>query len=198
MNMINVLYADPTTQTLETELLGVPVQVRAIPIQYHWDLGDGNTITTKKPGKPYPSEQVTATYTQEGWYDITLTTTFAGQFSVDGGEWQDIDGTIEIASDPVPLFSKSLESRLVTQEGWYDITLTTTFAGQFSVDGGEWQDIDGTIEIASDPVPLFSKSLESRLVNPDIPIDEEGDPWIPARTPDAEGHRDPAATHREL
>ncbi|MCT2262923.1 PKD domain-containing protein [Brachybacterium muris] len=147
MNVINVLYADPTTQTLETELLGVPVQVRAIPIQYHWDLGDGNTITTKKPGKPYPSEQVTATYTQEGWYDITL---------------------------------------------------TTTFAGQFSVDGGEWQDIDGTIEIASDPVPLFSKSLESRLVNPDIPVDEEGDPWIPARTPDAEGHRDPAATHREL
>ncbi|MFC0294265.1 hypothetical protein ACFFHZ_14350, partial [Brachybacterium muris] len=84
------------------------------------------------------------------------------------------------------------------QEGWYDITLTTTFAGQFSVDGGEWQDIDGTIEIASDPVPLFSKSLESRLVNPDIPVDEETDPWIPPRNPDTEGHRDPAATHREL
>ena len=146
VNMVNVLYADPATQTLETELLGVPVQVRAIPIEYHWDLGDGNTITTKKPGQPFPSEQVSATYTQEGWYDITL---------------------------------------------------TTTFAGQFSVDGGQWQDIDGTIEIASDPVPLFSKSLESRLVNPDIPIDEEADPWIPARTPDTEGPRDPEATHRE-
>lgn len=147
VSMINVLHTEPVTQALETELLGTPVQVRALPIEYHWDLGDGNTITTKKPGKPFPSEQVTATYSQEGWYDITL---------------------------------------------------TTTFAGQYSVNGGEWQDIDGTIEIASDPVALFSKSLESRLVNSDVPVDEENDPWIPARSPETEGPLDPDARHRTL
>ena len=147
VNMVNVLHTNPEAQTLDTELLGVPVQVRAVPIEYHWDLGDGNTITTTKPGKPFPSEQVTATYSHEGWYDITL---------------------------------------------------TTTFAGQFSVDGGEWQDIDGTIEIASDPVEIFSKSLESRLVNSDVPVDEDTDPWIPARSPETEGPRDPEATHREI
>ena len=147
VNMVNVLHTNPEAQTLDTELLGVPVQVRAVPIEYHWDLGDGNTITTTKPGEPFPSEQVTATYSHEGWYDITL---------------------------------------------------TTTFAGQFSVDGGEWQDIDGTIEIASDPVEIFSKSLESRLVNSDVPVDEDTDPWIPARSPETEGPRDPEATHREI
>lgn len=147
VNMVNVLHTNPEAQTLDTELLGVPVQVRAVPIEYHWDLGDGNTITTTKPGKPFPSEQVTATYSHEGWYDITL---------------------------------------------------TTTFAGQFSVDGGEWRDIDGTIEIASDPVEIFSKSLESRLVNSDVPVDEDTDPWIPARSPETEGPRDPEATHREI
>ena len=147
VNMVNVLHTEPSDQELSTELLGTPVAVRATPVSYHWDLGDRNTITTTNPGKPFPAETVSATYTQEGWYDITL---------------------------------------------------TTTFAGQFSVDGGPWQDIDGTIEVASDPVPLYSKSLESRLVNGDVPVDEGEDPWIPERSPDTEGPDDPGAHHRTI
>ena len=145
--MVNVLYAEYEVQTLQTEVLGTPVAVRAIPTSYHWDLGDGNTITTSKPGKPYPSEEVSAKYSGEGWYDVTL---------------------------------------------------TTTFAGQFSVDGGEWQDIDGTIEVTSEPIALYSKSLESRLVNGDVPVDEDEDPWVPERTPETEGPKDPDARHREI
>ena len=145
--MVNVLHAEHEVQTLQTELLGTPVAVRAIPTSYHWDLGDGNTITTSKPGKPYPSEEVSAKYSGEGWYDVTL---------------------------------------------------TTTFAGQFSVDGGEWQDIDGTIEVASEPIALYSKSLESRLVNGDVPVDEDEDPWVPERSPETEGPQDPDARHREI
>ncbi|MGO1532424.1 MAG: PKD domain-containing protein [Micrococcaceae bacterium] len=147
VNMTNVLHTDPAIQELSTELLDTPVAIRAIPTSFHWDLGDGNTITTTNPGKPYPSETVSAAYTQEGWYDITL---------------------------------------------------TTTFSGQFSVNGGEWQDIDGTIEIASDPVPIYSKSLESKLVNSDIPLNEDEDPWLPERTADTEGPQDPAARHRTI
>ncbi len=147
VNMVNVLYTEPDTQLLTTELLDTPVAIRATPVSYHWDLGDGNTLTTTNPGKPYPSEAVPASYTQEGWYDITL---------------------------------------------------TTTFSGQFSVDGGEWQDIDGTIGVTSDPVPIYSESLESRLVNGDVPVDEDEDPWIPERTADNEGPRDPNARHREI
>lgn len=147
VNMVNVLYAEPEPQLLNTELLGTPVAIRATPVSYHWNLGDGNTIATSNPGKPFPSEAVSSSYTQEGWYDITL---------------------------------------------------TTTFSGQFSVAGGEWQDIDGTIEVTSDPVPVFSKSLESRLVDGDVPVDEAEDPWIPERTPDTEGPRDPDARHREI
>ncbi|MGP9537536.1 PKD domain-containing protein [Brachybacterium sp. AOP43-C2-M15] len=147
VNMPNVLHTEPGTQELSTELLDTPVAIRATPVSYHWDLGDGNTVTTTDPGKPYPSEAVSATYTHEGWYDVTL---------------------------------------------------TTTFSGQFSVDGGEWQDIDGTVEVASDPVPIYSKSLESRLVNGDVPADEDEDPWMPERSPETEGEQDPHATHREI
>lgn len=147
VSMVNVLHADSEVQELQTELLSTPVAVRAIPTSYHWDLGDGNTITTTNPGKPYPSEEISATYAHEGWYDITL---------------------------------------------------TTTFAGQFAVNGGSWQDIDGTIEVASDPIPIYSKSLESRLVNAGVPVDEAEDPWIPPRTSETEGSADPNATRREL
>lgn len=147
VNMVNVLYAEVETQVLETELLGVPVRVRAMPVEFQWDLGDGTRITTSKPGGPYPSEEVSAMYAFEGWYDITL---------------------------------------------------TTTFAGQFSVDGGPWQDIVGEIEVASEPVEIFSKSFEARLVDGDVPVDEEADPWIPERTPDTEGPIDPEAKHITL
>src|SRR5690625_1972312 len=147
VNMLNVLYTDPEEQVLDVELLDTPVSVRATPTSYHWDLGDGNTISTDNPGEPYPSTEISATYTQEGWYDITL---------------------------------------------------TTTFSGQFSVDGGPWQDIDGTIEVASEPIPLYSKSLESRLVNSEVPVDEDEDPWIPPRTPQTEGPQDRDARDQEL
>ncbi|WP_259557006.1 PKD domain-containing protein [Brachybacterium sillae] len=142
VNSPTVLYVEPTDQILDTTLLGTPVQVRAIPVSYTWSMGDGGTITTTKRGKPYPSEEVAYYYETEGWYDITL---------------------------------------------------TTTFAGQFSVNGGPWQDIDGTITIDSTPVPLYSNSLESRLVNPDST--EPPEPIVPDRTPDTEGHPNPRAGH---
>lgn len=147
VNMEVVLYVNGEDQVLETTILNSPVSVRAVPIEYEWDMGDGNTITTSKPGAPYPSMEVAGVYRYEGWYDVTL---------------------------------------------------TTTFAGQFSVDGGEWQDIDGTITIESEPVEIFSKSLESRLVNSDVPVDVDEDPWVPERSPETEGELDPEATHREI
>lgn len=147
VNMPNVLYTDTKAQELDVELLDTPVAIRATPISYEWDLGDGNTITTDNPGKPYPSEIVSSTYSTEGWYDITL---------------------------------------------------TTTFTGQFAVNGGPWQDIDGSIEVVSDPVPIYSKSLESRLVDGEVPVDVGADPWIPERTADTEGALDPHAAHRTI
>jgi len=147
VNMEVVLHASGEEQVLETTILDSPVSVRAVPIEYEWDLGDGSTITTTKSGAPYPSTEIASTFGYEGWYDVTL---------------------------------------------------TTTFAGQFSVDGGAWQDIDGTITVGSEPVEIFSKSLESRLVNGDVPVDEEADPWMPERSAETEGPQDPDACHREI
>lgn len=163
VNMVNVLYTEAEPQLLETELLDTPLRIRATPVQFHWDLGDGNTITTSDPGKPFPSERISSEYRFEGWYDITLTTTFTGQFSVDGGPWQDIDGSIEVESDPVELFAKSLESRLVN---------------------GEEEDEDEDDGYRDD--------------EDEYGDDEDEEPWIPERTPATEGPLDPEARHREI
>lgn len=145
--MPNVLHAESEPQVLDTTLLDTPVSVRATAQSYHWDLGDGNTIDTEKPGKPYPSEEISSTYAYEGWYDVTL---------------------------------------------------TTTFTGEFSVNGGEWQPIEGTIEVESEPIEVYSKSLESRLVDGDKAPDENEDPWKPERSSETDGPQDPEATHRKL
>ena len=111
--MVNVVYADGKPQELSTTLLGTPVRIRATPVNYHWDFGDGNTIDTKNPGGPWPDETVASKYRHEGWYRVTLTTKFSGEFSVNGGPWQPIDGTITKASAPISIFARSYESHLV-------------------------------------------------------------------------------------
>lgn len=116
VNMDLIVYAESTEQTLDTVPLGTPVQVRATPVSYHWDFGDGSTLDTARPGRPYPANDLTHRYQHQGWYDITLTTTYAGEFSVAGGPWQDIDGTVTVASEPVALYSKSFASRRVDMD----------------------------------------------------------------------------------
>lgn len=116
VNMDLIVYAEAEAQTLDTVLLGTPVQVRATPVSYRWDFGDGSTLETANPGRPYPATDLTYRYAHQGWYDVTLTTTYAGEFSVSGGPWQDIDGTVTITSEPVAIYSKSFASRRVDMD----------------------------------------------------------------------------------
>ncbi len=100
-------YVDPTSTTPRTydlTLLDTPVQVRATPTTYTWDYGDGtDPVTTTDPGAPYPDLTTWHTYTHTGTVQITLTTTYTGEYSVAGGPWQNIPGTAQITSTPQQL-----------------------------------------------------------------------------------------------
>ncbi len=100
-------YVDPTSTTPRTydlTLLDTPVQVRATPTTYTWDYGDDTTpVTTTDPGAPYPDLTTWHTYTHTGTVQITLTTTYTGEYSVAGGPWQNIPGTAQITSTPQQL-----------------------------------------------------------------------------------------------
>lgn len=89
---------------LTTTVLGAGVAVRATPVAYTWDFGDGTVLgPTTDPGAPYPALGTTHTYERGGDVTVTLTTTYAGEFSVQGGAFQAVAGTADVASPPVPL-----------------------------------------------------------------------------------------------
>ncbi|EPH14232.1 hypothetical protein HMPREF1484_01529 [Dermabacter sp. HFH0086] len=59
-----VVWAESRVQTFEVEMLGRAVSVRATPVKYIWDFGDGTVLTTLFPGRPFPSKDVSMGYTQ--------------------------------------------------------------------------------------------------------------------------------------
>lgn len=110
-----IFYIDSNPIIHHTRLIGVDVRIRATPVNYHWDWGEGHGATnTMKTGAPYPHHNLTHTYLHyEGDTVVNLTTTWAGDYSLNGGSWVDIDGTITTSSAPVPLDVHNPKSHLV-------------------------------------------------------------------------------------
>lgn len=114
--LINVptnVYLDASTRLIPTQVLGQPVQVRAIPTEYRWTFGDGTALATHDPGAPYPDLRTTHTYRSAGTVPVAVTTTYRGEYSVNGGPWLPVDGTAEVATPPVPLVVVAARNELV-------------------------------------------------------------------------------------
>jgi hypothetical protein len=89
----------PTTQTFTVDIRGFAVVITARATSFAWTTGDGTTLTTTDPGAPYPDQTVTHDYAA-GTYTASLTTTWGGTFTVDGGAAVDVPGTT--TTDGVP------------------------------------------------------------------------------------------------
>lgn len=115
VNMVVVVYASSDPQILPTTVLGQPVLIRATPTRYTWDFADGSApLATSDPGAPFPNHTVSYTYSRVGDYVVTLTTTWSGEFSVDGGvTYQPIDGTASTTSTAPSLSVTEFRSQLV-------------------------------------------------------------------------------------
>jgi len=64
-------------------ILDVVVIVNLYPT-FNWQYGDGNTFTTFLPGAPYPISMIQHTYKTAGDYEVALSITWKGTYSVDG------------------------------------------------------------------------------------------------------------------
>lgn len=108
------VYAHAEPVTLDTQLLGFPVQVRATPVSYSWDFGDGTVVgPTDDPGAPYPALRNSHAYATAGHYGITLTTHYRGEYSVAGGPFLPVPGEAEIASPTVAVTAHTGRNELV-------------------------------------------------------------------------------------
>ena len=69
----------------KVDLIGEVIDVTMRP-SFTWSFGDGAFKSTTDPGGPYPSGQITHTYTRPGIYPVVLVTTWGGTFSHNGIE----------------------------------------------------------------------------------------------------------------
>jgi hypothetical protein len=100
--------------TFQVPIFGQAVVLRATGERYDWKFGDGTTMSTDTPGPPFEAGStcttntdctgyVQHTYRTAGRYPIQVTITWHGEFSVEGGAWQDIPERLELISPTVPL-----------------------------------------------------------------------------------------------
>lgn len=99
------IFAKSGEQRFNDNIMGENVEIKAIPISYTFNYGDGTTVTTTNPGYSVGSQWDVRTptshqYKKPGKYTYTVTTTFRGEFRVPGGPWQVVPGTSNRVSAP--------------------------------------------------------------------------------------------------
>jgi hypothetical protein len=73
----------PTFFNKDFRILGQRVSVNLKPKSL-WSFGDGSLLITDKSGKPYPSKEITHSYSVPGTYAVLVKTIWEGSFTVDG------------------------------------------------------------------------------------------------------------------
>ena len=101
------------------KVLDEPVTVELTPQKWSYSYGDGNTRTSRTPGKMLPTkahvwETETPTshqYRKRGTYTVEATVTYTGRYSLNGGKtWDTIPGTLNINAKPLNIRAWTLKA----------------------------------------------------------------------------------------
>lgn len=100
-------YADATEQQFDVTMFGQKVHVIATPVQYTWNYGDG-TVFGPQPsmGGPLPQARwgektrTSHAYANTGDFQVVLTTSFQGTYSVNSGPPLPIPGQGQFSAPP--------------------------------------------------------------------------------------------------
>ncbi|WP_238788994.1 hypothetical protein [Rothia dentocariosa] len=85
-------------------------RIRAVPVAYRYEYGDGHDLKTHSAGSPVSSQHsgqplhetsTSYAYPQVGNFHAYVTVTYAGQYSIDGGSWQFFGTEVSRISEPV-------------------------------------------------------------------------------------------------
>ena len=85
-------------------------RIRAVPVAYRYEYGDGHDLKTHSAGSPVSSQHsgqslhetsTSYAYPQVGNFHAYVTVTYAGQYSIDGGPWQFFGAEVSRVSEPV-------------------------------------------------------------------------------------------------
>ena len=85
-------------------------RIRAVPVAYRYEYGDGHDLKTHSAGNPVSSQHsgqsshetsTSYAYPMVGNFHAYVTVRYAGQYSIDGGPWQFFGTEITRISEPV-------------------------------------------------------------------------------------------------
>jgi hypothetical protein len=94
-------------------LAGFDVSFSATPTHYTWDFGDGETLPTDKPGRPYPNLDVTHEYTEVDVYQVSVDVEWTVTYQINGGPERQLDEPVSVVDGPTePLRVVELQSLL--------------------------------------------------------------------------------------
>ncbi|MGG5171874.1 hypothetical protein ACQR35_06795 [Pseudarthrobacter sp. J1738] len=101
------IYAEAAEQGFDIVLLGQKIHVTVTPVEYTYNYGDGSTLgPTPVSGGPLPEDEwgtktrTSHVYTATGNYPVSVTTSFTGTYSVNGGPPLPITGRGSATSAP--------------------------------------------------------------------------------------------------
>jgi hypothetical protein len=102
-------WATGGTRIADITLLGQPVRIRATPVQYRWDFGDGAKETRRTPGarpRSLDRAKFTHEYRAVQKVRVSLTTIYHGEYSVSGGPMTPIAGDVGVTTqtDPIQIY----------------------------------------------------------------------------------------------
>ena len=106
-----------SSNIFEGDLLIGRTRIRAVPVAYRYEYGDGQELRTHQAGTPRSSSSSSTTttssssgvketstsyaYPQVGNFHAYVTVTYAGQYSIDGRPWQFFGTEVSRISEPV-------------------------------------------------------------------------------------------------
>lgn len=97
-------------------LVGYPVRIRPVFQSNSFTYGDGGSSgATTSMGGVYPTGDIKHAYSRPGTYRVSASTTYGGEFSVDGGPWMRIPGQVTVAGPTQILEVVTAKNRLVAR-----------------------------------------------------------------------------------
>ncbi|WP_165962702.1 PKD domain-containing protein [Occultella glacieicola] len=115
VNVDTIVFTDGAAQEFSTTVLDLPVEVRATPVEFTWDFGDGSQpLVTTDAGAGYPDHTLTHVYSTAETVEITLTTSWVGEFRINGiGPWLPVNGVATTVTVSDPLRVETADTNLV-------------------------------------------------------------------------------------
>lgn len=103
-------YTDASEQKFDVTMLGQNVRVVATPVQYTWNYGDGMVFGPQSSmGGPLPQDRwgektrTSHVYADTGDFQVVLTASFQGTYSVNNGPPLPIPGQGQFSAPPAPI-----------------------------------------------------------------------------------------------